>query len=302
MAKLSNKKKQVKLAPKPSKSKDESISFEQEIVAIANPKENFPVIEKLLFKLTNIAPAENTVDARLRCVFTSANSKSMSSVNYNAMQIMKELIKHNFNIVMNIPIDVLCKYIDELSDEEFKAAFTKRDASDTEDIIKANTIASLESFRAYGRFNREGKKWPDHYDAEYTMCGMADELVEFAAASAEEKSHELGDVLWYFMAVCEFWCASDEEVNTIVDAGVNVDFSAQYDFTKAFHKFVKLMRDEPSNVGNFSVIAPMMADVFRALVVTAGSIDALTNVALENIAKIRSRIARGVVRGSGDNR
>ena len=62
------------------------------------------------------------------------------------------------------------------------------------------------------------------------------------------------------------------------------------------------MRDEPHLIGDFSVITPMMADVFCTLIKYAGGIDKLSEVALENIAKIRDRIARGVVRGSGDNR
>lgn len=286
-------------SPFPEMTKKE---LEASMLEVCNVQENFPKIEKLLFKLTNIAPAENTIDSRLRCAFTSANAKSLTKVTPRQMSIVKELIGYQFNLVMCYPMDLLAKNITELTDEEFVEMYKKPDASDAEEIIKTNTIANLESFRAYGRFTREGKKWPDHYDAEYTMCGMADELVEFAQASEEEKSHELGDVLWYFMAICEFWDATDDSIKTIVDAAQSTDLSKDYDYTKAFHKFVKLMRDEPSKVGDFDIITPMMSDVFCTLVKYAGSIDALTEVALENIAKIRDRIARGVVRGSGDNR
>lgn len=277
-------------------------AMEESLLSVGNVKENFPKIEALLFKMTGIAPSENTIDARLRCAFTSANAKSITKVTPSKMDMLRQLIAAKFNLVMCYPLDLLAKHIDELSDEEYTSIYAKEDASNAEEIIRANTIASKEAFRAYGAFTKEGKKWPDYYDAEYTMCGMADELVEFATATEEEKSHELGDVLWYFMSIVAFWDATDDDINAIIDAGKNANIDNEYDYTKAFHKFVKLMRDEPHRIGDFSVIAPMMADVFCTLIKHAGGIDKLSEVALENIAKIRDRIARGVVRGSGDNR
>ena len=279
-------------------------AMEESLLEVGNVKENFPKIEKLLFKLTGIAPAENTVDARLRCAFTSANAKSLTKVTPSNMKSLKALIEAKFNLVMCYPMDLLAEHVDAISDEEFKEAFTSKFEDNIEGMIQLHTINSVEAIRAYGRFNRVGKKWPDYYDAEYTICGMADELVEFSQATEEEKSHELGDVLWYLMSVCEFWDASDEDIAMMVEAGkkADADKNATYDYTKAFHKFVKLMRDEPYLIGDFSVIAPMMADVYCTCIKYAGGIDALSNVALENVAKIRDRIERGVVRGSGDNR
>lgn len=299
--------KQIKLPKvkniRPSKAPQLSTkAMEESLLSVGNVKENFPKIEALLFKLTGIAPSENTIDARLRCAFTSANAKSVTKVTPSTLSTIRQLIEAKFNLVMCYPMDLLAKHIDALSDEEYASIYTKEDANNVEEIIRTSSIASLEAFRAYGVFTKEGKKWPDYYDAEYTMCGMADELVEFAAATEEEKSHELGDVLWYFMAIVSFWDATDEDVNTIIEAGKNADSNNEYDYTKAFHKFVKLMRDEPHLIGDFSVITPMMADVFCTLIKYAGGIDKLSEVALENIAKIRDRIARGVVRGSGDNR
>lgn len=276
--------------------------MEKSMLEVGNVKENFPKIEKLLYKMTKIAPSENTIDARLRCAYTSANAKSLSKVTPATKNTLQDLIKCNFNIVMCYPMDLMAKHIDPISDEMFNAIFSEQANDNVEDMIQVHSINSIDAIRAYGRFNRVGKKWPDYYDAEYTMCGMADELVEFSQATEEEKSHELGDVLWYFMSVCEFWNASDEDLAAIVSAGASVDLNSSYDYTKAFHKFVKLMRDEPSKIGDFTIIAPMMADVFCAMIKYAGSIDALSNVALENVAKIRDRIRRNVVRGSGDNR
>lgn len=298
---MSNKKnsKVLKSTKRPQLSQE---NLEKSMLGVCNVKECFPKIEKLLFKLTKIVPAENTIDARLRCAYISANSKSLSKIAPSTMAILKELISYNFNIVMCYPMELMAKHIDPISDEEFAEMYSINNSDDVEDAIQKHSINSIEAIRAYGRFNRVGKKWPDHYDAEYTICGMADELVEFSQATDEEKSHELGDVLWYFMSVCEFWEASDEDLINIINAGSSVDLNGTYDYTKAFHKFVKLMRDEPAKIGDFSVIAPMMSDVFCAMIKCAGSIDKLSEVALENVAKIRDRIARNVVRGSGDNR
>lgn len=291
---------------KNSKSKAPKLTkaaMEKSLLEVGDVKTNFPIIESILFDITHIKPAENTVDSRLRCAFTSANSKFISKVIPKYMEQFKDLINAKFNLVMSYPMELLSKHIDEISDDEFDKRF-KEPEDNVEDVIKEHGINNIESFKAYQRFTSIAKRWPDYYDAEYVLCGMIDEFNEFIEASAKDQEHELGDVLWYYMSICHFWSASDEELNEIIGAGDNAKETIDYklDERALFHKFVKMMRDEPHSIGNFTSIFPIMKDIWCSIILMARGIDNLNKIALGNIAKIRNRISNNTISGNGEER
>lgn len=277
-------------------------AMEKSLLEVGDVKTNFPIIESILFDITHIKPAENTVDSRLRCAFTSANSKSISKVTPKYMEQFKALINAKFNLVMSYPIELLSKHIDEIGDDEFDKRF-KEPEDNVEEVIQKYGINNIESFKAYQRFVCLSRRWPDYYDAEYTICGMIDEFNEFKDACQAEKDLELGDVVWYFMAICNFWNASDEELNEIILAGNNAEGNEvpnYFDEHLLFHKFVKMMRDDPRSIGNFTSIFPIMKDIWCIIVLMAEGIEHLNNVALKNVMKIRKRVLTNTIQGNGD--
>lgn len=147
------------------------------------------------------------------------------------------------------------------------------------------------------------------YKITYPALGLINEAGEFgekyedATHSAEDNISELGDVLWYFSAICDI--AGFQVADFFSSSGMQ-DFDSKefmYAAAKVAGICKKAVRDTdgipnlPKLAIQLVVMASMMNDA-----AAFGLDTTIEDVAEKNIAKLRDRQSRNVIKGEGDNR
>jgi NTP pyrophosphatase (non-canonical NTP hydrolase) len=144
------------------------------------------------------------------------------------------------------------------------------------------------------------------YKITYPALGLVDEAAEFVekfwgSYSDDDRIAELGDLLWYFSAVCDF-------------AGLDLDSHFETNSTDTFSENMFILIGKIAGIAKKSVrdsngvvdklkLYPLLDDLAGMMNAFCDELNTtIEDVAEQNIAKLRSRQERGVIQGSGDNR
>lgn len=159
--------------------------------------------------------------------------------------------------------------------------------------------------------------YPQEYKVTYPALGLCNEAGElcgkvkkwlrgdYEELPAEAIADELGDVLWYLAALCTdlgyrlSGCANRETF-----AGLEIKTEEQFDENEFIGKLaIELAWDCVEFSHDTNYVAVSTRDILSDIILLAFAIGIPTKtVAQRNLAKLRDRAVRGVIRGDGDDR
>lgn len=166
-------------------------------------------------------------------------------------------------------------------------------------------------FTTYQKEARKTAQFPTAHKTTYPILGLGNEAGEFLEKFLDQNGvsdadviDELGDVMWYFRAVCDIIDITMEEIFSEAEA-----IKGFYDPLNLFYTTARIsglakkgVRDRDGSIDREKLIVELK-DLANQILTFLPNLETTINVVLaRNITKLKDRVARGKIKGDGDKR